>query len=62
MKIIYIGCVESSYFFLEALLEAGANVIGVITKKNSKYNSDFKDISPICKINCPLCQGHFELV
>lgn len=49
MKIIYIGCVESSYFFLEALLEAGANVIGVITKKNSKYNSDFKDISPICK-------------
>lgn len=34
MKIIYIGCVESSYFFLEALLEAGANVIGVITKKN----------------------------
>lgn len=33
MKIIYIGCVESSYFFLEALLEAGANVIGVITKK-----------------------------
>lgn len=49
MKIIYIGCVESSYFFLEALLKVGADIVGVVTRKKSPYNSDFKDISPICE-------------
>ena len=49
MKIIYIGCVESSYKFLEALLLNGADIVGVITKKNSVYNSDFRDITPLCK-------------
>ena len=49
MRIIYIGCVESSYVFLKVLLDEGANIIGVITKKTSSFNSDFKDITPLCK-------------
>ena len=31
MKILYIGCVESSYLLLEKLIEAGADIVGVIT-------------------------------
>lgn len=34
MKILYIGCVESSYLLLEKLIEAGADIVGVITKRN----------------------------
>lgn len=49
MKILYIGCVESSYRFLEALLLNGIDIVGVITKKFSVYNSDFRDITPLCK-------------
>lgn len=54
MKIIYIGCVESSYKFLEALLLEDVDIVGVITKRSSAYNSDFRDITPLCeKYNIP---------
>lgn len=33
MKIVFIGCVESSKILLEQLLLIRANIIGVITKK-----------------------------
>lgn len=49
MKILFIGCVESSYVLLESLLEAGADVTGVITKSDSKYNADFVDVTPLCR-------------
>lgn len=49
MKILYIGCVESSYVLLETLLEAGAEIVGVITKSVSNYNSDFIDLTPLCQ-------------
>lgn len=49
MKILYIGCVESSYLLLEKLIEAGADIVGVITKKESNYNSDFRDLVPLCE-------------
>jgi Methionyl-tRNA formyltransferase len=49
MKILFIGCVESSYKLLLALLENKICVTGVITKKESKFNSDFYDLSPLCK-------------
>lgn len=48
MRIVYIGCVESSYVFLKALIENGANIVGVITKEGSLFNSDFKDLKPLC--------------
>ncbi|MBD5549013.1 MAG: formyl transferase [Lachnospiraceae bacterium] len=51
MKAIFIGCVESSAIFLETLLEEKANIVGVITKEESKLNSDFVDLSDIARKN-----------
>lgn len=49
MKILFIGCVQSSYVFLDALIEYGADIVGVITKKESSFNADFMDLTPLCK-------------
>lgn len=49
MRIVFIGCVESSYAFLEALTDNSADICGVITKRKSKFNSDFKELTPICE-------------
>lgn len=51
MKILFIGCVQSSYILLNKLLENGAKIVGVITKKESKANSDFVDLASLCKRN-----------
>ena len=40
MRIVYIGCVESSRVFLHTLLKAGAEIVGVVTKSASKFNAD----------------------
>lgn len=48
MRILFIGTVLSSLRFLTSLLDMKANIVGVITKKASPYNSDFSDISPLC--------------
>ena len=48
MRILLIGAVEYSYNVLLKLLEMNANIVGVVTKRESKYNADFKDLSPIC--------------
>lgn len=48
MKIVFIGCVQSSYRFLKALIESKANIVGVITKEKSVFNSDFQDLTPLC--------------
>ena len=49
MKILYIGCVESSYPELKLLIEHKKNIVGVITKESSKVNADFVDLSPLAK-------------
>jgi len=49
MKILFIGCVESSYRLLSRLIFEKKNVVGVLTKEKSKFNSDFYDLSHICK-------------
>lgn len=51
MRILFIGCVESSYVFLKALLNNGVDIVGVITKESSSFNADFVDITPLCKKN-----------
>lgn len=48
MKVLFIGCVESSYILLEKLINAKAEIVGVITKEKSKYNADFMDLTPLC--------------
>lgn len=49
MRIVFIGCVKSSYIFLKTLLENKCNVVGVITKEKSDFNADFTDLTPLCK-------------
>ena len=49
MKIIFIGTVEFSYKALKKLIELNAEIVGVCTKKKSDFNSDFKDLTPLCK-------------
>jgi len=49
MRILLIGCVKSSEFFLKQLIFHGYTPVGVITKRESSFNTDFVDLSPICK-------------
>ena len=54
-KILFIGTVEFSFRALSTLIENKFQVIGVITKKESKFNSDFKDLSSLAiKNNIPV--------
>lgn len=49
MRILLIGCVKSSELFLRKLIEIKADVVGVITKQESKFNADYVDIGQICR-------------
>ena len=50
MKIIFIGSVTFSKYLLEYMINKNlVEVIGVCTKKSSSFNSDFFDLSQICK-------------
>lgn len=51
MKILFIGTVEFSYKALEKLIQLKAEIIGVCTKERSNFNSDFADLTPLCKDN-----------
>lgn len=48
MKIIFIGTVFFSFKVLSQLINEGAIITGVVTKKTSGYNADFFDLSPLC--------------
>ena len=51
MKILFIGTVEFSYKALEKIINVGGEIVGVCTKEKSNFNSDFKDLTPLCRIN-----------
>lgn len=51
MKIVFIGTVEFSLNTLIKLIDINANIVGVCTKKESKFNADFANLTPICKEN-----------
>lgn len=56
MKILFIGCVESSEIFLNTLIKERAEIVGVVTKDKSTQNSDFVDLSTIALDNkIPYC-------
>ena len=42
------GTVQSSFVLLKELLSINAEIIGVVTKKESQFNADFCDLSPLC--------------
>ncbi len=48
-KILFIGCVESSFRLLKNLIDKNKRVVGVITKRASAFNSDFCDLTPLCE-------------
>lgn len=48
MKILYIGCVKSSERFLKSILDnTNAEVVGIVTKVESNYNSDFVPLNEV---------------
>lgn len=51
MKIVFIGTVEFSKKALQKLVDIDAELVGVCTKEKSSFNSDFADLTPICKEN-----------
>lgn len=51
MKILFIGTVEFSYQALIKLIALDADIAGVCTKEKSKFNSDFEDLTPLCRKN-----------
>jgi len=48
MKVLFIGCVQSSEIFLKTLIRQEADIVGVITKRESRLNADFVDLSFLC--------------
>lgn len=48
MKILFIGCVKSSYILLKTLYKEQFNIVGVITKQQSAFNADYYDLAPFC--------------
>lgn len=49
MDAMFIGCVRSSEIFLEKLYQLDINIVGVITKEHSDFNSDFVNLSNLCE-------------
>jgi methionyl-tRNA formyltransferase len=49
MRIVFIGSVLFSEKSLLKLISLGANIVGIITKEKSSFNSDFIDLSSISK-------------
>ena len=51
MKVLFIGTVEFSKRALKRLIELNVHIVGVCTKEMSNFNSDFSNLTPICKAN-----------
>lgn len=49
MRIVLIGCVKSSAYFLNLLIANRREPVGVVTKERSEVNADYEDLAPICE-------------
>jgi methionyl-tRNA formyltransferase len=47
MRIIYIGAVDFSQHCLRVVLKSQGRVVGIVTTKNARNNSDYYDLTPI---------------
>lgn len=47
MRIVFIGCVKFSKVTLEKLITLKADIVGIVTKSTSSFNSDFFDLTDI---------------
>ena len=50
MRVVFIGAVEFSLRTLEHLVTIDANIVGVCTLQESKFNADHVDLSNFCKV------------
>ncbi len=53
LNILFIGCVQFSKVVLQHLLSKASHyrIVGVVTKKASRMNADFQDLSPLAREN-----------
>lgn len=52
MRIVYIGCVESSERMLRQVFRVPeAEVVGVVTRRSSSFNADFASLEPLAEKN-----------
>lgn len=51
IKIVLIGTVKFSFEVLSVLIKKNYNVVGLVTKKASKFNTDYYDLTPLAKQN-----------
>lgn len=52
MRIVYIGCVESSERMLRQVLQIReAEVVGIVTRRSSSFNADFASLEPLAEKN-----------
>jgi methionyl-tRNA formyltransferase len=47
MRIVFIGAVDFSDFCLKSVLKNGGDIVGIVTIKEAKNNSDFCDLTPV---------------
>ena len=50
-KILFIGTVEFSYKALSTLIENKFEIVGVLSKNESNFNSDYYDLTPLAEDN-----------
>lgn len=56
MRIVFIGCVHFSYITLQHVLTLNnVEVVGIVTRKDSKFNSDFCSLEAIATKLCLPC-------
>ena len=46
-RIVFIGCVELSYTLFAAAIDAGANIVGLVTRASSPGNADFARLDDV---------------
>jgi len=51
MRVVFVGTVKFSFHTLEKLIGLNVNLVGVVTKESSYFNSDFVDLKPLCTSN-----------
>lgn len=56
MRIVFIGTVKFSRNMLKKLVSLKADIVLVLTKKESVFNSDFADLSDLCRKNSIDCR------
>ena len=56
VKVVFIGCVKFSKEMIESLLESKfIEIVGIVTKKRAKFNSDFFSLDGIARKNSIPC-------